>query len=453
MEGGSALELAPAGELKGCWRNSLGIDFSAALAAAAATHLAGAAWLHFWDRRRCLPPGGSRLAVVAPVVALNLVTPLLFCRSEDAIARLIATFNLTWLASFKAVSWALNRGPLCMLDLTPVQLLAVYATPLTPAASDNQAAPPRLPPTKAATSAAAATTSGHGNGGLGTSSGGNDSGTMQQQSGSSEPPPGRRAAEAYRARRMPRVGSQGRLNEDAGSGAGMLLTWIGKLALIAAMVWVMQQPLPGLLQSFAYGLALYGLLSAIMDGPAAGVIGLTGLRVSPHFDRPWRSTSVAAFWSKRWDLAAGNTLRQLVYDPVCEGRWVALPPGAAAPPPPSAARMALGTAASFAVSGAVHEAIFWYLTGRTTGGVWLCFFLAQVPLIFGERVVLAALRRRGIRLPGWLRNIATALLLVATGQLLFWPPAIEHGVVSALVGNTQTGILQLAAAVRGVLLR
>ena len=56
------------------------------------------------------------------------------------------------------------------------------------------------------------------------------------------------------------------------------------------------------------GLALYSLLLLIMDGPAALVIGLTGLRMSPHFDQPWRATSVASFWSKRWDLAAGALL-------------------------------------------------------------------------------------------------------------------------------------------------
>jgi len=54
------------------------------------------------------------------------------------------------------------------------------------------------------------------------------------------------------------------------------------------------------------GMALYALLASIMDGPAALIIGLTGLRVSPHFDRPWRATTVASFWSKRWDLAAGG---------------------------------------------------------------------------------------------------------------------------------------------------
>ena len=44
----------------------------------------------------------------------------------------------------------------------------------------------------------------------------------------------------------------------------------------------------------------------IMDGPAAALISLTGLRVSPHFDTPWMATSVVSFWNKRWDLAAGG---------------------------------------------------------------------------------------------------------------------------------------------------
>jgi D-alanyl-lipoteichoic acid acyltransferase DltB (MBOAT superfamily) len=45
--------------------------------------------------------------------------------------------------------------------------------------------------------------------------------------------------------------------------------------------------------------------------------------VSPHFDAPWRSQSLADFWAKRWDLAAGNTLRDLVYEPVQQGEVIA----------------------------------------------------------------------------------------------------------------------------------
>ena len=143
-----------------------------------------------------------------------------------------------------------------------------------------------------------------------------------------------------------------------------------------------------------------------MDGPASLAIGLTGLRVSPHFDRPWMATTVAAFWSKRWDLAAGglaareaeasahaaagaptkpcstgnclvrpnlpsnpvpwcccppsagNTLRQLIFDSVCEGRLWALPQGSPHRQP-SPARKLLGSIAAFAASGLIHECIFW----------------------------------------------------------------------------------------------
>ena len=161
------------------------------------------------------------------------------------------------------------------------------------------------------------------------------------------------------------------------------------------------------------GMGLYFLLSAIMDGPGAAVSRCMGLRVSPHFDRPWLSTSVASFWNRRWDLAAGNVLRQLVFDCVMEGRLVPSvlgPPTAAAPQRPAhpsgaaavgaaasgaggqkvhpveaagtprrnRQRQLLGTLATFAASGLVHECIFWYITGRTTRGRWLCFFLLQV---------------------------------------------------------------------------
>ncbi len=138
----------------------------------------------------------------------------------------------------------------------------------------------------------------------------------------------------------------------------MLGAWLAKGAFIMLLVWLLQHPLPGMLRALAYseregqlhavawlgcrsavcgavqpdplplqhhatptwtppacswhsccplpGLALYALLSLIMDGPASLAIGLTGLRVSPHFDRPWMATTVASFWSKRWDLAAGG---------------------------------------------------------------------------------------------------------------------------------------------------
>ena len=67
-------------------------------------------------------------------------------------------------------------------------------------------------------------------------------------------------------------------------------------------------------------------------------------------------SSLSDFWSRRWNLTAGNALRFLVYDPISEGRLVRQP--GAAPTTGRAVRRA-GVVASFVVSGIVHELIFW----------------------------------------------------------------------------------------------
>jgi hypothetical protein len=49
---------------------------------------------------------------------------------------------------------------------------------------------------------------------------------------------------------------------------------------------------------FFAGLALYGFITFLMDGPAALLIGVTGLKVVPPFDKPWLSETLADFWSR-----------------------------------------------------------------------------------------------------------------------------------------------------------
>ena len=287
----------------------------------------------------------------------------------------------------QALCWAVGRGALCMQHFTLPQFLAVYWTPITPAVSAPRPGTPAAAAKARSVAKAAAngrsSNSSSAAGGVhaGKSDGGSHAGTG-----------------------LPRRGSQGRLGEDAGGPGDMVAAFLGKHVFVLLLIYLLQFDLPGLVESFVCGelpwcccrheqratadfdcllclvllflamccsihnahahlclppgLALYALLSLIMDGPAALVIGATGLRVSPHFDRPWRSTSVASFWSKRWDLAAGNTLRQLVYESVVDGSLMA-PPAGVPPARPSPARQALGTAATFAASGLIHEAIFW----------------------------------------------------------------------------------------------
>lgn len=65
-------------------------------------------------------------------------------------------------------------------------------------------------------------------------------------------------------------------------------------------------------------LGMYAFLSLLMDGPASLATSMVGLRIAPHFDQPYLSSSIADFWSRRWNLTAGNALRFLVQPyPVC----------------------------------------------------------------------------------------------------------------------------------------
>jgi len=45
-------------------------------------------------------------------------------------------------------------------------------------------------------------------------------------------------------------------------------------------------------------LGLYGFITFVMEGTAAVLMVLLGLEVVPPFDQPWRSISIADFWSR-----------------------------------------------------------------------------------------------------------------------------------------------------------
>lgn len=61
-------------------------------------------------------------------------------------------------------------------------------------------------------------------------------------------------------------------------------------------------------------------LGFLMDGPASLATSMIGIRIAPHFDTPYLSTSVASFWGKRWNLTASNSLRTIIYDTIQDGQ-------------------------------------------------------------------------------------------------------------------------------------
>ncbi|KAK9837032.1 hypothetical protein WJX81_008263 [Elliptochloris bilobata] len=207
-----------------------------------------------------------------------------------------------------------------------------------------------------------------------------------------------------------------------------------KALFLGAIVFLLTSPsvrLPRIAQELLYAFGLYAFLGFLMDGPASLATGLIGLQIAPHFDRPFMSSSLSDFWSRRWNLTAGNALRFFVYDVVYEGRLVRDPSYA---PALSGARRSLGVAAAFIVSGLMHEYLYLYLMGRATG-LWFAFFAVQGPLLWAEGALRRWARARGWSLPRALATPLTLGVLMAIGHALFFPPCTETGLADRVVDN------------------
>ena len=64
---------------------------------------------------------------------------------------------------------------------------------------------------------------------------------------------------------------------------------------------------------------MYACMGCLYDGPTKLVSTLIGLDIAPLFNKPFLAESASSFWGRRWNLCVGNSLRELVYDPIQEG--------------------------------------------------------------------------------------------------------------------------------------
>ncbi|KAK3163444.1 hypothetical protein QOZ80_1AG0003770 [Eleusine coracana subsp. coracana] len=113
-----------------------------------------------------------------------------------------------------------------------------------------------------------------------------------------------------------------------------------------------------------YCLHLYLLLDLLI--PCTALLGrlVLGMELEPQFDRPYLASSLREFWGRRWNLMVSAVLRAAVYDPVrslAAGR--------------NKNNKEVAAAASFLVSGVMHEAMACYLLLRPPTGEMVAFFL------------------------------------------------------------------------------
>jgi hypothetical protein len=133
-------------------------------------------------------------------------------------------------------------------------------------------------------------------------------------------------------------------------------------------------------------LAVAEMVSACQNLAAARF----GLFIPPPFDAPYRSTSIAQFWAKRWNVPASAVLRKYCYAPFARRS------------------VAVAIVVTFAVSALGHAGLADIAIGRAAAISCAAFFLIQPMLIAIERQM--AVRR-------WPPAAAFAWTLIALGSI------------------------------------
>ncbi|CAL5220832.1 g2914 [Coccomyxa viridis] len=368
------------------------------------TFLAYCVFISLYLRRvaNTTAPGSvARVAFSAPIVLSNFAAPALFSRDTEICTALAVCFLLSWLGNFKVIGLCLNRGSLTE-TLDPVQFATVLCMPITPQT------------------------------------------VMQNPLASAV------GMVKTGVNRIPRVASNARLADDGGTAGQLVLGFLIKGVILGVVVFLLGRfELPVELRNFLYILGMYAFLSLLMDGPASLATSMVGLRIAPHFDQPYLSSSIADFWSRRWNLTAGNALRFLVYDPIMEGRLVK---DGDVSGRRSHSRRQLGVAVSFVVSGMVHELILRWSAGAGVHGVewrWFLFFSLQGPLLAAESELKKWAKGRKIELPRPVAIVLTCGFLLLLGDTLFFYPAVHSGLADRVVGSLSHTYKDLYQSVTG----
>ena len=181
-----------------------------------------------------------------------------------------------------------------------------------------------------------------------------------------------------------------------------------------------------------------------MDGLSCVCLLVDGrVKLVPHFDQPYLSESLEIFWAKRWNRFAAGQLHSIVFDPLIDNCAVA---------PPDANdrvarfrrrqraglfRVAVATICTFAMSGIMHELVFYHLTGAISSGAgWFLFFSLNGVLVLVERAMWSRTAWY-TNLPSYVRVAFTLALEVYVAELFFFKPVIQAGLDVAVIESVK----------------
>lgn len=324
-----------------------------------------------------IAPGTARLFAFLPVVGVFFYLPLLLTA-----VHLTGTtsFFVTWLASFKLLLFAFDKGPL--FSNPPLPLSKFILTACVPIKISDKSQNKKK---------------------------------STQVDGKSSP----EASNSTESDESKANGSRSEVGKSEASKKGNKSTINYSVKF---MVFVL------LLKVYEYGDRLHPLMKmalfcvhiyVVLDVGLAFVAylarAIVGFELEPQFDEPYLATSLQDFWGKRWNLMVTGILHPTVYLPVRSISNKFLSRELASLP---------AVIATFIVSGLMHELIFYYL-GRlkpTWEVTW--FFVIHGVLVSLELVVKRAVRGR-FRLPAVVSGPLALGVVIATSFWLFFPPFLR----------------------------
>ncbi|KAI9186048.1 hypothetical protein LWI28_013315 [Acer negundo] len=169
---------------------------------------------------------------------------------------------------------------------------------------------------------------------------------------------------------------------------------------------------------FLYCCNMYLQLELLLVISAAPARALFGFELEPQFNEPYLATSLQDFWGHRWNLMVTSILRPTVYYPIRRISTSLIGPMWAHP---------TAVMASFAVSGLMHEVMYYYITRMPPTWEVFWFFI-----LHGVCLVVEVTAKRAF--PGKLPFLSAVygplvvLFVAGTSVWLFWPQLLRNGV-------------------------
>lgn len=166
---------------------------------------------------------------------------------------------------------------------------------------------------------------------------------------------------------------------------------------------------------------------------------LFGIKLSPSFDRPYLSASISEFWARRWNKVIQRILREMIYEPILQNRFIAdrqyYYHGEV-----HIVRRIIGAMCVFSVSGLIHA---WWLIKimnvKTFPVLQFSFFAVNGIVLMIEKLIKhyvfssPYLSSFVSKIPQVFFIISTHVILVTLGHFLFFPDLINSGFVDSLM--------------------